>query len=405
LTAMLKQKLGNVIARNLEHFLNVNYTELAEQLIDMGDSQAVAWNLKKFRDIDHAQIAKRIMAKGEAGYIARYLENFAGLHHAELADWLIDHGKAENLAANLRKFVGVDHNQIAAKMLSNGDAKVLYNYLHNFHDLDKSIAIGIIDMVIYPQDLLKTSGGRTINVFKNLDESVALHMAEKGMGAEVCGNLAIFGEVDLRKLAEAMVKKSVNAFADCIEHFGEMEMDGLADLAIKNNQAWDFVTRLDEFRINDFARLALEFEKANLPQAMVKCLYLAKDEEQKKVIRSALEKHDKQSLAEEVFREGDFIVLRDAMDYFRELDFWDLAKITIKSGSSWVGSLPDIIRYFNIDNYFDLAEKFSNFKISEGVAECWKLCTDQQQKATIETLYNLMGLADPNLPPLVKTDQ
>ena len=159
---------------------DANPTDLANKLIENGNSLNLADNIDKFiaAGANPTDLANKLIENQDSVCVADNLDKFiaAGANPTDLANKLIENGKDWTVADNLDKFIAAGANinptDLANKLIENGNYSIISD------NIDKFIAAGAN---INPTDLANRliEAGKDSIIARNLDKFIAAGVSEE----------------------------------------------------------------------------------------------------------------------------------------------------------------------------------------------------------------------------------
>jgi len=230
---------GEAVARNLDNFTGLDHNQLAQQLIEAGEGWAVAGNLNKFTGLDNTT-AQQLIKAGWVSAVANNLHSFIGLDNTTAkrivnlfafnsidntyAQQLIKAGGVSAVANNLNFFTGLD-NTTAQQLIEAGELRAVANNLHKFTGLDNTTA----------QQLIEAGEPRAVannlHKFTGLDNTTAQQLIEAGQGEAVARNLDNFTGLDHIQIAQQLIEAGQGwAVAYYLNNFTGLDPETLAEI-------------------------------------------------------------------------------------------------------------------------------------------------------------------------------
>jgi len=204
---------GEAVVEHLNEFQGLDYNDIVRKLIDAGGGFIVTINLGKFPDVNHNEIARELIAAGKSEAVAKCLANFQGLGQ-EIADELIEAGRGHAVVEHFNKFHELDYNAIARKLIETGEIKDVAENFSHFHELDEDIAYRLIEagegeaVALYGSHfrgfnhneiasrLIRAGQARVISDyfdnFQELSQEIAVSLIDEGYGLDVDENYEKF---------------------------------------------------------------------------------------------------------------------------------------------------------------------------------------------------------------------
>jgi len=219
---LMKKGLGWAITENWDNFTEVNRKEIALSLIEKGEGWAVARDIDTLREFDRdvflkliqseldleetdnvysnvwglkdldEEIANTLISKKQSWVIAQHIDKFKGLDHKKIVLEIIKAEGGGSVAQNMDKFQGLDHNEIALKIIEADNAWHVGENLHKFKGLSKEAAIKLLGLD--EEGLCKVV--MFLRNFRDLDKEVAMKIIEMGDANAVMKNLDLFKGLD-----------------------------------------------------------------------------------------------------------------------------------------------------------------------------------------------------------------
>src|SRR3989339_523002 len=274
---LIKTHQSQVLIDNVNEFNNLD-KEIAVVLIKAGHTEQVIKNKDKFADLEfNKEIAMLIIDKNQAQVLVDNLNKFNNLDK-EVAIALIEAGYTDRVIITKDKFAGLELNkEIAMLLIEKKQTKALADNLKRFNNLDKEIALALVEagharlvIVICDKDkfaglelnkeiamlMIEKKQSKTLvdylNKFNNLDKEVALSLIEAGYGYSV---IAItdedkFAGLEFNKeLAMLLIEfggaVTVISFKD---KFAGLELNKeIAILIIEKRYSQVFLSNVDKF--------------------------------------------------------------------------------------------------------------------------------------------------------------
>ncbi|MCX6739951.1 MAG: hypothetical protein NTZ49_01845 [Candidatus Parcubacteria bacterium] len=239
---LIKEGLEIPVAENPDIFNGVNYQQVAEALImqdnvssSLVGSSALVRNLKKFKELDYKKIALMLFEQGKGFMVVRYLEDFKDLDR-EIALKIIEVADGPHaLIFNLGIFIGLDHKEIVLKIIEANRADLVARFLGKFNNLDKVVAFKLI---------------------------------EAGQSAAVVIHLEKFSDIDPAEIADKIIEVGEGyTVATLIDRFPGLNNKAMAIRLIANGQGKAVADNLTKFEGMD-KDVALAFINANLPEVL-----------------------------------------------------------------------------------------------------------------------------------------
>ena len=117
----------SAVAENLDSFTDLDYQQLADQILASGNGLALALNLPKFYGVDPQYVANKLISREQYGVIAAGLNNFPDVDQQWLLDTAIHRKRAGYLANFVSNFTQLDRHQLLTRLCSEGYATTLIN--------------------------------------------------------------------------------------------------------------------------------------------------------------------------------------------------------------------------------------------------------------------------------------
>src|SRR3989339_1316605 len=207
---IIDKNQAQVLVDNLNKFNNLD-KEVALILVGVGYVSEVFYYKDKFAGLEfNKEIAMLLIEKKQTNFLVNYLNEFNNLDK-EIAIALIEAGYTDRVIITKDKFAGLELNkEIAMLLIEKKQTKALADNLKRFNNLDKEIALALVEagharlvIVICDKDkfaglelnkeiamlMIEKKQSKTLvdylNKFNNLDKEVALSLIEAGYGYSV----------------------------------------------------------------------------------------------------------------------------------------------------------------------------------------------------------------------------
>jgi hypothetical protein len=231
------------LVNNLEKFTEINYVEIVRVLIERGDGSYVINNISKFNNYLDKEMAF-VLLKEDGGYfVASHLNWFSDLDN-ETAMLLIENGRDYEVITNLEKFQGINNVEVIRHILEkgNGNHLPLHKNLDKFHNLDKEVALLLIE---------KNQGyivAGNLEKFSGLDNEVAALLIKKGKGEVIADNLDKFPGITYAETARLLIENDKGyVIADNLDKFPGITYAETARLLIENDQIDVLTIKIAQF--------------------------------------------------------------------------------------------------------------------------------------------------------------
>ncbi|MCX6792831.1 MAG: hypothetical protein NTY12_02300 [Candidatus Falkowbacteria bacterium] len=252
---------------HLEEFKGLDYTAIANKLIDEGGGEFFAAHIDKFKDLDYEDIADKLIKLNLVGCVTGYLGAYHGLDQAALVERLIKSRYAKYVANDIEKFQDLDRAAIANKLLDSGWTWCVADNLEKFEGLDHlAIAIKLID------EGNEETLAENLEKFQGLDYSViANKLIEKGKGEYVAKYLEKFQGVNHSDIAKKIIETgSVYYFLSNFKKFHGLNHPDIAKKFINMGLIQDFFDNFEEFYGLDHNAVANQLIDVGRPDIFIK---------------------------------------------------------------------------------------------------------------------------------------
>src|SRR3989339_794781 len=231
---LIKTHQSQVLIDNVNEFNNLD-KEIAVVLIKAGHTEQVIKNKDKFAGLElNKEIAMLLIEKKQTKALADNLKRFNNLDK-EIALALVEAGHARLVIVicDKDKFAGLELNkEIAMLMIEKKQSKTLVDYLNKFNNLDKEVALSLIEagygysvIAITDEDkfaglefnkelamlLIEFGGAVTVISFKDkfagleLNKEIAMLIIKKKQAQVLSSSLIIFNNLD-KEVALALIE-------------------------------------------------------------------------------------------------------------------------------------------------------------------------------------------------------
>src|SRR3989339_138320 len=245
---IIDKNQAQVLVDNLNKFNNLD-KEVALILVGVGYVSEVFYYKDKFAGLEfNKEIAMLLIEKKQTNFLVNYLNEFNNLDK-EIAIALIEAGYTDRVIITKDKFAGLELNkEIAMLLIEKKQTKALADNLKRFNNLDKEIALALVEagharLVIVICDKDKFAG-------LELNKEIAMLMIEKKQSKTLVDYLNKFNNLDKEvalSLIEAGYGYSVIAITDK-EKFAGLELNKeIAILLIEKRYSQVFLSNVDKF--------------------------------------------------------------------------------------------------------------------------------------------------------------
>src|SRR3989339_38496 len=294
------------VIKNKDKFADLEFNkEIAMLIIDKNQAQVLVDNLNKFNNLDK-EVALILVGVGYVSEVFYYKDKFAGLEfNKEIAMLLIEKKQTNALADNLKRFNNLDkeialalveagharlvivicdkdkfaglelNKEIAMLMIEKKQSKTLVDYLNKFNNLDKEVALSLIEagygysvIAITDEDkfaglefnkelamlLIEFGGAVTVISFKDkfagleLNKEIAMLIIKKKQAQVLSSSLIIFNNLD-KEVALALIEAGqIDLVMGNKEKFAGLELNKeIAILIIEKRYSQVFLSNVDKF--------------------------------------------------------------------------------------------------------------------------------------------------------------
>ena len=294
------------VIKNKDKFADLEFNkEIAMLIIDKNQAQVLVDNLNKFNNLDK-EVALILVGVGYVSEVFYYKDKFAGLEfNKEIAMLLIEKKQTKALADNLKRFNNLDkeialalveagharlvivicdkdkfaglelNKEIAMLMIEKKQSKTLVDYLNKFNNLDKEVALSLIEagygysvIAITDEDkfaglefnkelamlLIEFGGAVTVISFKDkfagleLNKEIAMLIIKKKQAQVLSSSLIIFNNLD-KEVALALIEAGqIDLVMGNKEKFAGLELNKeIAILIIEKRYSQVFLSNVDKF--------------------------------------------------------------------------------------------------------------------------------------------------------------
>lgn len=236
----------SLIAENLERFRGLDHFNVLRRLLELREFEAVSENLDKFIcQINFQELALDLIKNGLGFSLARNLPKFIGLDHRKVVILLIDSGSGGAVAANVRNFSNVDHSIVARDLISAGFGKIVGDYLSSFQGLD---------FVLVSELLFQVSDGyvviQNLEKFYGIDHGKLVGKITSGEFDTLINNVHKFDVAVRPRLGAMLVSTSDESARQALANHEKFNISlglEMAQLLLKYDRASALVAFLDKF--------------------------------------------------------------------------------------------------------------------------------------------------------------
>jgi len=232
---LIKDRLCNIVARNIDIFSKVDISQITEKLFVNGGGKYIPEYLEKFQGIDHQALVDRLFQIGgrdELQAISENADKFKGVDLQDMAHRILSNGYISTcyLVENLDKFKGIDKSEVADELLKMDTRDSISKLAHKL----KSFGNVIFDKKAADRFLRDDHAQEVVeNLEKFIDidyQNLADHLIATGRSDLLLRNLKNFKGLS-QKTAEFLIRDSVNgrSVAKYIESFA-LDEQGLTDI-------------------------------------------------------------------------------------------------------------------------------------------------------------------------------
>ena len=284
---------GTLVARYLSKSKGLD-SSVANKLISNGEMGAVVGNLRSFRDLDET-IATRLIDAGMGSAVVTRLSCFTGLNLPEVANRLFDTKQGPVVADNLSTFTNLEHTWIAQKLIDAGQTEAVKRNLKMLNGF-RELSVDIANSLIGAGYGVEVAGG--LGCFENLDKSIASRLVQIGQGSIVASRVELFQDIDRSELANELIEiRQGEAVLSNLSSFPNLDRADLVRRLADTGQFKAIATHLQKFKDLD-KDLADKLITAGEGASVANNLSSFQDIDPEKILVSLIEAHQGAAVAQ-----------------------------------------------------------------------------------------------------------